>query len=284
MMAQATRSVTRSHAPGHDEAGLECLIEQGRFYGDLTTHLFQVAGLRPGMRVLDIGCGAGDVAFLAARIVGPRGAVLGVDAAPEAIELATQRAASAGLTNVHFITGNVTDLVLDQSFDALVGRFILMYLSDPAVVLRRLAAYLRPGGIVAFHEYDLLGATSEPHCSTFELALARIRETFTRTGADPRAGLRMRRSFHEAGLPSPEMSLAARVEGGTDATIYAQVAGVAGSLLPLMERTGVATAPAIEIDTLAERMRAEALALDATIVSPVLVGAWARIDSVAVAV
>ena len=158
-----------------------------------------------------------------------------------------------------------------------------MYLSDPAVVLRRLAAYLRPGGIVAFHEFDLLGATSEPHCATFELALARIRETYIRIGADPRAGLRLRRIFREAGLPMPEMSLAARVEGGTQAMIYAQVAGVAQSLLPLMERTGVTTAPAIDIDTLAERLRAEALALDATIVSPMLVGAWTRIDSVPVA-
>ena len=278
-MARATRSATRGHALGHDQAGLERLIEQGRFYGDLTAQLFHLAGLRGGMDVLDIGCGAGDVSFLAARSVGPRGAVLGVDIAPEAVKLATQRAASAGLPNVRFITGNLTDLVLDQTFDALVGRFILMYLSDPAVVLRRLAAYLRPGGIVAFHEFDLLGATSEPHCATFELALARIRETYTRIGADPRAGLRMRRIFREAGLPSPEMSLAARVEGGTEATIYAQVAGVAQSLLPLMERTGVATAPAIEIDTLAERMRAEALALDATIVSPMLIGAWTRTEA-----
>ena len=74
------------------------------------------------------------------------------------------------------------------------------------------------------------------------------------------------------------MILGARVERGPDAQMYHQVAQITRTLLPLMERTGVATAEEVGVETLAERMRAEAVALDATVVSPAFIGAWARTD------
>jgi 2-polyprenyl-3-methyl-5-hydroxy-6-metoxy-1,4-benzoquinol methylase len=67
---------------GHDDVEVQRLLLQGRLYNDYTEHALRLAGLRPGMRVLDIGCGPGDVSFIAARLVGPTGTVLGVDAAP----------------------------------------------------------------------------------------------------------------------------------------------------------------------------------------------------------
>src|SRR6266571_1409689 len=76
---------SNQYALGHATGEIERLIEQGRFFGDLTERLFRDAGMRPAMRVLDIGCGMGDVSFLAASLVGPEGAVTGVDRSPEAI-------------------------------------------------------------------------------------------------------------------------------------------------------------------------------------------------------
>ncbi len=87
---------------GHDDVEVQRLLLQGRLYDDYTEHALRLAGLRPGMRVLDVGCGPGDVSFIAARLVGPTGTVLGVDAAPEMIELARARAAEQGLSAVHF--------------------------------------------------------------------------------------------------------------------------------------------------------------------------------------
>ena len=78
------------------------LVLQSPFYGDLTERLFRTAGLQPGMRVLEVGCGVGDVSLLAARIVGPGGSVLGVDRAADSIETARGRAREAGLENVAF--------------------------------------------------------------------------------------------------------------------------------------------------------------------------------------
>src|SRR5215467_4527792 len=135
---------------GHAQDELDRILTAARFIGDLTEHVLHLAGLAPGMRVLDVGCGPGELTFLAAKLVGPEGTVIGVDLSPEAIALAQQRAAAAGLTNVHFLTQDLTDaeLLVDEPVDALIGRLVLQYLPDPALVLRRLAALVKPGGVV----------------------------------------------------------------------------------------------------------------------------------------
>jgi SAM-dependent methyltransferase len=123
-----------NYALGHAADKLDRLIEQGRFIGELTEHVLRLAGLGPGMRVLDVGCGAGDVTFLAARLVGPEG----VDRSEEAIAVARERARGARLASVHFI-------IQDTPVDALVGRLVLAHLAEPAATLHRLLANLRPG-------------------------------------------------------------------------------------------------------------------------------------------
>jgi len=278
-MAQAVSERDSTYILGHSGDELARLIEQARFFGDLTAQVLQLAGIEEGMRVLDAGCGAGDVSFLVAHMVGPEGAVIGVDAAPEAVAMATQRAEAAGLTNVRFLTGDIADLRLDSPVDAIVGRLVLMYLPDPAVVLRRLASFVKPGGIVAFHEVDLDGAKSEPPSPLFETTVQRIRQTFAHVSADGRTGLKLGRIFEEAGLSAPHMILGARVERGAESQVYGQVTGVTRTLLPLMERTGVATAAEVDIDTLAHWLRDEVVALGATIVSPSFIGAWTRTGS-----
>ena len=68
---------------GHAKTEVQRLLLQGRLHDEFTEHAMHLAGLRPGMRVLDVGCGPGDVSLIAARLVGPTGTVLGVDAAAE---------------------------------------------------------------------------------------------------------------------------------------------------------------------------------------------------------
>ena len=261
----------------HTNSELARLIEQASFFGDLTEHVLRLAGLAPGMRVLDIGCGTGDVSFLAARFVGPEGVVIGVDKSAEAIQLASQRAAAAGLTNVRFLTQDLSELTLDEPVDALIGRLVLMYFADPAVLLRRLSQFIRPGGLIVCHELDSTAAKSLPRCELFETSVSRINQAFTRAGADVQTGLKLAQIFLEAGLPMPDMILGARVATGPDSPAYRQVTELTRTLLPLMERVGVATAAEMEIETLAGRLREEAVANRATLVAPPFIGAWARL-------
>jgi SAM-dependent methyltransferase len=258
---------------------LSRLIEQARYFGDLTEQVMRAAGIGPGMRVLDVGCGAGDVSFLVADLVGPSGSVLGIDRSEDAVALATRRAGDAGLDNVRFRAADIADPTLDEPVDALVGRLVLMYQPDPAATLRRLASLVRPGGIVAFHEFDLAGCTSEPPCPLFDATMERMRQTFIRAGVDHRTGLKLGRIFEDAGLPSPQMALATRIERGPTCGAFDQITGVMRTLLPLTERSGVATAAQMGIDTLADRLRDEVVALRATVVAPLFVGAWTRVPS-----
>ena len=101
------------YALGHNHEELQRLIGQSRFLGELTEEVLRAAGMRPGMRVLDVGCGAGDVSFLAATLVGRDGSVIGVDRSAEAIALAKRRAADVGLANVSFVTQDLQDLATD---------------------------------------------------------------------------------------------------------------------------------------------------------------------------
>jgi hypothetical protein len=159
----------------------------------------------------------------------------------------------------------------------LFGHLVLQYVADPAQVVRRLATLVKPGGLVAFQEADMKdGVYSEPACPVYETALQRVAQTFTHIGADPRTGSRLAQMFEEAGLPAPQLILHARVERGPDSPIYHLVAQTTRTMLPLMQRTGVATAEEVGMETLAERMREEAVALDATLIFPALIGVWTR--------
>jgi hypothetical protein len=147
-----------------------------------------------------------------------------------------------------------------------------MYFADPAVALRHLTRFVKPAGLVLFHELDMTAAKSEPVCELFRQTVDRMTQTFSRAGADIRMGLKLARVFQEAGLPRPEMIQGARVESGPDSPAYTVVAQLARTLLPLMERTGVATAAEMDIDTLAGRLREETMANQATWVSPAFIG------------
>ena len=124
------------------------LASQAELFDPLTERVFRAAGLGIGMRVLDLGSGAGDVAMLAARLVGREGEVVGVERDPEAVASAKARVAEVGMSNIRFIQGDVQTLDgVADGFDASVGRFVLMYVPDPAAALRRAASLVRPGGL-----------------------------------------------------------------------------------------------------------------------------------------
>jgi SAM-dependent methyltransferase len=254
------------------------LTSQAAFLRGTTERLFRAAGLRPGMRVLDVGSGAGDVAILAADLVGANGEVVGIDVDGAALEVARGRAGSLGLDNVSFVDGDVRTHELDGRFDAAVGRLVLMYWRDPAEALRRIAADVRPGGVVAFQELDLdpaIQARSLPAETLWTQTGKLLVDTFGRAGMHTRMGRQLFGAFLAAGLPPPVMSDEALVGGRGDFGGYAWMAGVARSLAPLMSRLGIADADQLGLDTLADRIRDDALSSGAVVWTPSFVGAYA---------
>ena len=227
---------------------------QGAFFRDLTEDLLSRAGVVSGMRVLDVGCGVGDVSLLGAELVGPSGAVLGVDRSKEA-GVARHRAATAEQRWVRFCSTELDAFVAEEKFDAIIGRLILMYLPNAAETLRRLCRHLRPPGIVAFQEMVMPLTRSNPDGKHFHQCVDWIIETFAGAGFEVEMGSKLFATLLKAGLPAPEMIVAGRVEGGPRSPVYDWLAATLRSLLPIAERLGVVTAAEAEIETLAERMR-----------------------------
>jgi len=150
-----TTNSAPNYALGSTDAEHERLIRQAALLAPFTERFFRSAGIGPGQRVLDLGSGVGDVAMLAAKLVGPSGEVVGVERDPRSIARAGARVADAGLPNVTFTQSDVSQISSSKPFDAVVGRFILMFLSDPLAVLRSLT----PLGSGCFPR-TLLGAFS----------------------------------------------------------------------------------------------------------------------------
>lgn len=265
----------RTYVLGHSDHELARLEKQAEIFAEATEDILRRAGIVDGMRVLDIGCGVGDVSLIAARLVGPTGSVLGLDRAPEALGVARRRADARGYHWLRFDAGDFDVVGIEGTFDALIGRFILMYLTDPGKTLRRLTPNLEPGGIVAFVEMDMEAAGAVPEMPLLAQSIDWITATYRRAGAEPNMGSRLHGTFRNAGL-TPKMMGSNRIEAGPDSVAYELAAGTLRSLFPQTQELGVATPEEVGIDTLAERLRRDALAGDHCILLPRVVGAWAR--------
>ncbi len=131
------------------------LLLQGSILNSLTDRFLRQAGLSAGMRVLDLGCGIGDVTLMAARIVGPGGSVTGLDPDSVALDTARERSHEENLFQVKFEQATFEGYSTDRPYDAIVGRHVLIHSADPLGWIRKIASLLRSAGIAAFQEYDL---------------------------------------------------------------------------------------------------------------------------------
>jgi ubiquinone/menaquinone biosynthesis C-methylase UbiE len=106
----------------------------------------RLAALRPGQRVLDVGCGFGDTTQRIADLVGPGGEAVGVDAAQRFIEAARSEAAQAGVPNTRFMVADVQSTAFEDSFDLAFSRFGTMFFTNPVVALGNVRRALASGG------------------------------------------------------------------------------------------------------------------------------------------
>lgn len=230
------------------------LIQQSKFLDPFTRALLVASGLRPGMRVLDLGCGVGDVSFLAASFVGPTGEVVGIDRDPASVDLARARALESGFTNVSFRVEDVTQLNDDACFDAVVARMVLAHLADPVDVLRRAARAVKPGGLVIAQEADYYTLHSEPHVPLWHEISGWVLETGRRAGANPHMGTHLYSTFVAAGLNPPQLRMDSLIVGGHDPEPFDLIVNSFRSILPAIVKFGVATEEQVQIDTLKDRL------------------------------
>lgn len=264
-----TSDSTSHYALGSTDAEQERLIRQARWLAPHTERCFREAGIGTGHRVLDLGSGVGDVSPLAARLVGPSGEVVGVERDPRSIARTSARVAEAGLRNVSFTQSDVSQIPRDKTFDAAVGRYILMFVPDPVAVLRSLSELVRPGGAVAFQEPSW--GSFLDHAARLPLwsaAASLMVKTFQRAGTNTEISPLLSQVFQEAGLPAPSMR--------TDLLVGAEewMPDVLQSLHVQMRQLNFDVGPLGDFDTLSQTLRAEIATAKAQTPLPSLVSAW----------
>jgi ubiquinone/menaquinone biosynthesis C-methylase UbiE len=266
---------TSNYALGYTNLEHDRLIRQAARIAPITERLFRDAGIGPGQRVLDIGSGVGDVAMLAARMVGPSGEVVGIERDASSITRAKARVADAGLRNVTFTQTDVNQIVSDKLFDAAVGRFILMFLPDPASALRSLSKLVRPGGVLVFQEPTWIPfLASAAHLPLWSSVLAAIHQTFQRSEVNPEMGPALYRMFQDVGLPAPTMHMETAM--GSDVSFTRLISDLLASLRPLALQHNVSLNKVGDFDTLSDRIQAEVAAANNAVSFVPMVGVWSR--------
>ncbi len=258
------------------------LIAQSRLFEPFSELTLREAGLGPGMQVVDLGSGVGDLAMLAARLVGPTGSVLGIERNPESVAMARRRVADAGLANVGFVEADVADLATilrerTAPVDAVIGRLILMWMPARLDVLKACAECLAPEALVWAFDVDIpSGDWTAPALPLWAQVRSWIRELVAGVGAEMRMGLRLHEFFRAAGLPAPQLRRWTGMYNSAQAPVWFAVNIVRGGV-GLLERLGAATAAEIDIDTLEARLTRELELADGILVLPSFTAGWARV-------
>jgi ubiquinone/menaquinone biosynthesis C-methylase UbiE len=268
----------QNYVLGHSNREHRRLMLQADNLRPITTRLLREVGLAQGMRVVDLGCGAGDVAMLAAEMVGPGGAVIGIDSNAAAIATARERASAAGHVNIEFVEGEASEMIGSGNSDLAIGRYVLVHQGDPVALIRAAATHVRPGGAVAFHEVFLLGTWwSFPLVPLWQNTSDLINRTFRSVVTRPDAGARMVEHFYNAGVELPRLFSETPVGGGPDSPLYAWAAETLRTLLPRAEEIGFAGPGEIDIDRLEKHLREAVTAVHGQIGFAHQHCGWARV-------
>jgi len=185
---------------------LERLRLLHQVYGSGTESMFHRVGLSKGLRVLEVGCGSGNIACWVAEQVGPGGSVVAIDNSPGQIEQARKQAQSRGLRNIEFQVADAYSPRLPEgSFDLAYCRLVLMHLTDPGAGLRAMRSLVKPGGKVACEEMDLGHWLCDPPTTALTRFFELNKALGKRRGENFQLGASLHRLFREVGFGRPEV-------------------------------------------------------------------------------
>lgn len=190
---------------GH--AGYDRLLLLARDRWPDTRALLARAGVGPGMRCLDLGCGGGEVTFELARLVAPDGVAVGVDMDEVKLSLAREAARERSVENVEFRAANVNDWDEPAAYDVVYSRALLQHLSQPVALLRRMWDAVRPGGALIVEDVDHESWTCHPENEGFAFFKRNFCLALDHAGGDHTIGRKLYSYFLDAGIPDPQVAV-----------------------------------------------------------------------------
>jgi ubiquinone/menaquinone biosynthesis C-methylase UbiE len=193
-MGSESRSEQYIH--GHDDATIQGLSLRSASHDGA----FFLPYLRPGMSLLDCGCGPGSITFGLAGAVAP-GQVIGIDRADTVIEHATAVAQERGVTNVRFLVGNVYQLEFpDNAFDAVFAHALIQHLAAPEQAMQEMWRVLKPGGLVGIRAVDHRAVIVAPANPLLDQYLDLWERFWQHNGGNPRVGGELKQLLRQSGF------------------------------------------------------------------------------------
>ncbi|MBB1251897.1 methyltransferase domain-containing protein [Streptomyces sp. OF3] len=178
---------TVEYVHGHPES----VLRSHRWRTAANSAGYLLSDLRPGLDLLDVGCGPGTITVELAELVAP-GRVVAVDAEAEVLAAAREHAARRGLTGVEFTSARVESLPFpDDSFDVVHAHQVLQHVGDPVRALREMRRVCRPGGLVAVRDADYAAMAWYPELPELDDWLGLYRRVARAAGGEPDAGRRL---------------------------------------------------------------------------------------------
>ena len=173
-------------------------------FGPVSREMLLEAGISSGMRVLDLGCGVGNVTCWMASQVGPTGSVTSIDLSAEQLAEAQRAATALGIENlITFLQRSASDTGLpSESFDIVFCRFLLCHLTDPLGALKEMHRVLKPGGAIVCQDIDLATVYSLPESDAVNRSVQASIATGQKLGADYRFGRRLHTALLDLGFTS----------------------------------------------------------------------------------
>jgi len=182
-----------------------------------TRMLFDRIGVRAGWTCADLGSGSGDITAEIARRVGRSGSVTGFDMDRTKVDLAGALVAEQGLDTVRFAVADLRTWTATAEYDLVYCGLVLQHLRDPADLVRRMWAAVRPGGVLVVEDADFDGLFCHPPCAAFDFYAEKYRAVLRSQGGDPEMGRKVYRLFLDAGILAPQVKVVQRGEIGEHA-------------------------------------------------------------------
>lgn len=267
-----------SYVLGHDSDELNRLTRQHLMIKPFTNKLIHDSGLLDSRRVLEVGCGFGDVTLMLHDLLDQASSITAVDREQKAVVAASTRLKEMGVSNVNFLHAEPSCIEFEEQFDAVFGRYVLLFQPDAGAWLRRLARHVRPGGLMVFHEPDLQSLRSFPVVPSYEKCSHWVVQTFDGAGTPVVMVDKMHKAFIDAGLDEPQMRLQTFMGGvKTSESWINALCELANSMSDSIEKYGYATADDLEMPRLYERIIQEMKERQSVVIGRTEVGAWCRL-------
>ena len=194
------RERSADYALGGTETELDRLRAQADEYESSARWLLEAIGLKPGSRVLDVGCGPIGILGLLSEKVGPQGEVVGLEREPRFAELARREVGRLGFQNVTIMEADALASDLDNdSFDFVHERLVMVNVPERRKLLSEMLRLAAPGGTIALEDIDNVSWICEPEHDSWDALISVFHNAFRAAGGDPFIGRKLPSLLRRAG-------------------------------------------------------------------------------------